>query len=114
MSIRELSGIEIKEALIWKNIEGVDVILARLGLRAKEDEPPLGMDAVVQWEVRYYVPSTDGSSLNGMLGEGYEALPTNLSELPEWREYVREEARKDVEKLYIGEPIIGGPHNPAP
>ena len=101
MSIRYLAGIEIKEALIGKNAEGFGVILARLGLHVKEDEPPLGMDAVVQSDVRYYVPATDGSSLGGMLGEGYEALPTNLSEISQWREYVREDARKDRGKPNI-------------
>lgn len=97
MSIRELADIEVKEALIGKNVDGFDIILARLGLKVKEDEPPLSMDAVVRWEVQFYVPATDGSPLNGMLGEGYEALPTNLSEIPEWREYVREEAKKSRE-----------------
>ena len=36
--------------------------------------------------------------LKSMLGEGYKALPTNLSEIPVWREYVQEEARKEAEK----------------
>lgn len=98
MSIRTLGNIDIKEAVIGKNTEGVDVILARLSLQTPEGEPPLGMDAVVQWEVRYYVPAADGSPLDATLGEDYEALPTNLSELPEWREYVREAARRDVER----------------
>ena len=55
-------------------------------------------DAIVHVPVRYYVPTNDGSPLGGMLGEDYEVLPTNLSELPEWREYVRETARRDVKR----------------
>ena len=102
MTIRALTSIKIKEAVIGKNTEGVDMILARLGLQVPEGEPPLGMDAVVQWEVRYYVPAADGSPLTGRFGEDYEALPTNLSELPEWREYVREAAKRDVEREQEG------------
>ena len=47
-------------------------------------------DAIVHLPVRYYVPANDASPLGGMLGEGYEVLPTNLSELLEWREHERE------------------------
>ena len=41
MTIRALASIKIKEAVIGKNTEGVDMILARLGLQVPEGEPPL-------------------------------------------------------------------------
>ena len=88
----EIKGIEIKEALIGRNTDGFDTIVARLGLEPRDGEQRIGMDAIVQWTVGYYVPATDGSPLQGMLGEGYEFLPTNLSEIPAWRKLVREES----------------------
>ena len=48
------------------------------------------------------MPAADATPLTGRFGEDYEALPTNLSELPEWREYVREAAKRDVEREQEG------------
>ena len=93
MDERELAHLTVKEAYIERNREGYDIIVARLGLEPHGDEPPLGMDAVVCLPVQYYVPAGDGSPLPGLLGDGYSILPTNLSELPKWREAVLEDAR---------------------